>query len=152
MTDIQFYHLLSTSLERALPKLLEKAVAGDYRVVVRVDSEAREEDICTELWTYNPNNFLPHGTRKDGFESDHPIYITSREENPNMAKLLVITDGSTPALDGYDRVLDIFDGGNEASVKRARERWSGYKVSGNSLAYIKQTPAGGWEKVMDAAA
>ena len=151
MTDIQFYHLLSTSLERALPKLLEKAVAGQYRIVVKVASEEDEERLDTELWTYNPGSFLPHGTRRDGFEAEQPIYITANGENPGGATLLVVTDGS-PAPEGYARVLDIFNGVDDAAVQAARGRWSQYKTEGHSLAYIKQTPAGGWEKVMESAA
>ena len=153
MADIQFYHLLSTSLERALPKLLEKALAGEFRVLVRVESEARGEQLNTELWTYNPNNFLPHGTAKDGFAEEQPIYITAGQENPNNANLLVITDGSKPeSFNGFTRMLDIFDGANDDSVTKARARWSQYKNEGHNLTYIKQTSAGGWEKMAESAA
>ncbi|MGH7030781.1 MAG: DNA polymerase III subunit chi [Stellaceae bacterium] len=35
MAEIGFYHLLSTPLERALPKLLERVCAQGHVVVVR---------------------------------------------------------------------------------------------------------------------
>ncbi len=34
MTEIGFYHLRASPLDRALPQLLEKAYAGGHRVVV----------------------------------------------------------------------------------------------------------------------
>ena len=34
MAEVGFYHLLTMPLDRALPKLLERAVAGGERVVV----------------------------------------------------------------------------------------------------------------------
>ena len=41
MTEIGFYHLTAMPLERALPRLLDRARAADYRIVVRAASEAR---------------------------------------------------------------------------------------------------------------
>ena len=38
VAEIGFYHLLSTPLERALPRLLERAGAQGYRIVVRAAS------------------------------------------------------------------------------------------------------------------
>lgn len=147
MTDIQFYHLLSTPLERALPKLLEKACASGMRAVVCAADEARVEALNSLLWTYNPGNFLAHGSAKDGHAEDQPIFLTERDENPNGAQLLVITDGRKAVLEGVAKVLDIFDGTDEAATANARQRWKEYKEAGHSLTYIKQTPQGGWEKV-----
>lgn len=146
--DIQFYHLLSTPLERALPKLVEKAYGAKFKVLICAGTEARAEQLNTLLWSYSPGSFLPHGSKKDGDATEQPIYITADEGNANDANLLVITDGSE--LDGsvkFDRVLDIFDGANEEAVASARARWKNYQTAGHTLKYIKQTPTGGWEEV-----
>lgn len=145
MTDIRFYHLTTTPLERALPLLLEKALSAGFRVVVKVASEGAMEVLNTRLWTYDPNSFLPHGSPADGFAADQPVYLTVGDENPNGATLLAVTDGSTPTnLTDYHRVLDLFDGADTGAVQAARERWKTYKSAGHELQYWQQTESGGW--------
>lgn len=148
MTDIQFYHLLTTPLERALPKLMEKALSAGMRCVVRVDSEATMDRLNDVLWTYQERSFLPHGSAKDTHAQHQPIYITYRDENPNGATLLVITDGSQlDNPESYTKVLDIFNGHDEAAVSNARSRWKHYQTSDHTLSYIKQQEGGGWKNM-----
>src|SRR5437870_3857428 len=74
-TKVQFYHLTATPLERALPKLLEKALAGGFRVLLVAESEERIEQLNQLLWTYDPGSFLAHGSRKDGHAEEQPILL-----------------------------------------------------------------------------
>lgn len=143
MTDIRFYHLTTTPLERALPQLLERALGAEFRVVVRAE-EAAINELNTVLWTYRADSFLPHGSGEDGHAAEQPIYLTAEDENPNGATLLAVTDGSTPALVAYERVLDLFDGSDENAVQAARTRWKAYKDAGHDLQYWQQTESGGW--------
>lgn len=152
MTTIQFYHLLSTTPERAVPKLMEKALAGNHRVVMLLRDDDALKRMSDALWSADASGFLPHGGPKDGRSADQPIYLTTREENPNHADLLCILNGSAPAgLVEYARVLDMFDGSNDAEITRARERWSAHKAAGHKLQYIKQQPGGGWKIEAEAA-
>lgn len=151
--SVQFYHLLSTPLERALPKLLEKAYHSGQRAVVRCGSDAQCEMLNKMLWTYDPARFLPHGSAKDGHSEDQPIFLTAAAENPNRASLLFVTDGSQPeALEGVTKLFDLFDGQDEAALAAARARWKSYQAAGHALAYFRQTPQGGWENMTTAAA
>jgi DNA polymerase-3 subunit chi len=147
MAEIHFYHLTSTPVERALPKLLEKALQGGFRSLVLMESEEKVEWMNNILWTYDPNSFLPHGSAKDGNAEEQPIYITASEENPTKANLLVITDGSELEVDeSFNRVIDIFDGTNETATQKARARWKKYKDSGHALEYRQQNENGSWVK------
>jgi DNA polymerase-3 subunit chi len=147
VTDVGFYHLVRSPLEKALPKLLVKVLESGARAVVMAGSEERVESLASLLWTYQPNSFLPHGTARDGKPDQQPIWLTERDENPNGATFLVLTDGaSSDAVGSYARCLDIFDGSDPDAVSRARERWRGYKDAGHSVTYYQQTEAGGWEK------
>ncbi|MFO1243508.1 MAG: DNA polymerase III subunit chi [Rickettsiales bacterium] len=151
MTDIHFYHLLTTPLEKALPRLMDKALKSGMRAVI-YGTEQQVENLDRSMWTFSPNAFLPHGTHKDPMPEEQPVYLSPKLENPNGATLLVITHGEQPLLDsGYARVIDMFDGGNDAEVTSARQRWSDYKKAGHSLTYIKQKDDGGWEKIAEAA-
>ncbi|MES2712054.1 MAG: DNA polymerase III subunit chi [Pseudomonadota bacterium] len=64
----------------------------------------------------------------------------------NGARFLLLIDGATTtrAAD-YDRVLDLFDGNDEAATTAARARWAAAKAAGHTLSYLKQG-AQGWEK------
>ena len=147
MTGVGFYHLTATPLERALPKLLEKVLESGARAVVLAGSEPRIESLDTALWVYDPDSFLPHGTAGAGNPADQPVFLTTREENPNGAAILVLVDGIAPAfVNSFDRCLDVFDGTDEAAVAAARERWSARKSAGDAVTYWKQASDGRWEK------
>jgi len=147
MTEISFYHLLHTPLERALPKLIEKVLESGARAVVRTGSTERAEALNGALWTFDQDSFIPHGTARDGNAALQPVWITADEENPNGADILVLTDGAQSAeIGSYRRCLKMFDGRDEAAVADARRRWSAYKEAAHDLAYWQQTEGGGWEK------
>ena len=139
VTEIRFYHLRTTTLERALPQILEKMLARGERVVVMAGSKERVEALNAALWTYNDRAFLPHGSARDGFAEDQPIWLTTTEENPNGASMLVLADGTTTSdIGAWGSAVEIFDGGDEATVAAARERWKAYKAAGHALTYWKQ--------------
>ena len=146
MTEIGFYHLSATPLERALPRLLERARAGDYRIVLRAGSAERVEHLNALLWNYDEASFLAHGAARDGNPASQPIWLTERAENPNSATMLVLVDGvEAPDLGAFARCADLFDGSDEAAVEAARARWRRARDAGHILTYWQQTAAG-WER------
>ncbi|RMF08250.1 MAG: DNA polymerase III subunit chi [Alphaproteobacteria bacterium] len=147
MTEVGFYHLQRQSVSQALPRLLERVGAAGLRAVVMAGSEERIEALDAALWTYDPDSFLAHGTRRTGFSEEQPVYLTTQEENPNGATVLVLVDGVTPAFMGsFDRCVDMFDGNDEAAVAAARARWKACKAAGHEVTYWRQSPQGRWEK------
>lgn len=147
MTDIGFYHLTRSSLERALPRLLEKVHASGARAVVMAGSADRVRALDAMLWTYDQDSFLPHGAEGDGEAAEHPIWLTTADDNPNAATILVLTEGATSdRVETYARCLEMLDGHDEAAVTAARGRWTAYRDAGHDLTYWQQTERGGWEK------
>ena len=146
MTSIQFYHLLHTPLVRALPVLMEKMLERGSRAVVLVESQSAAQALADALWTHDASGFLPNGTAAEASPESQPIYITWKQENPNNADILVVTDGSAiEGVEDFAKLLDMFDGNDPESVARARTRWAAYKTSGHTLHYYKQQPGGGWK-------
>jgi DNA polymerase III subunit chi len=146
MTEVGFYHLLATPLERALPRLLERALAGGYRVVVRCGLAERVAQLDALLWTYDEASFLPHGSGRDGDALRQPIFLTERDDNPNRATMVMLIDGLEAAdLAAFTRCADMFDGNDETAVAAARERWRRAREDGHELSYWQQT-ATGWER------
>lgn len=147
MTEVSFYHLTQTPLEKALPVLMEKVLASGKRGLVLVKEEAKLKTLDNVLWTYSSPKFLPHGTAKDGQAEKQPIFLTQKEENPNKAEMLVLVDGQEPAFfSEFSRVLDIFDGRDETQLAAARVRWSKYKQQGLKTKYFRQNEKGAWEE------
>lgn len=146
MAEIGFYHLLATPLERALPRLLERARQGGYRILVRAASAERVEHLNALLWTYDEASFLAHGAARDGDAASQPIWLSDRAENPNGATMLVLVDGvEADDIDAFARCADLFDGNDEDAVVAARERWRRAKAGGHTLTYWQQTERG-WEQ------
>ena len=91
--EIRFYHLTRTTLEAALPQMLEKTLERGQRAVVQAGSAARVEALTAWLWTYQDRSFLPHGSAKDGHGALQPVWLTDQDERPNGAQVLFLTDG-----------------------------------------------------------
>jgi DNA polymerase III subunit chi len=146
MTDIGFYHLATTPLDRALPRLLERACAQGHRIVVRTGSAERVRHLDAALWRYDDASFLPHGAARDGNPPAQPIWLTDRDENPNRASMLVLVDGVEAGdWGGFARGADLFDGNDAGAVELARQRWRRLREAGHALSYWRQTDTG-WER------
>jgi len=146
MAEIGFYHLLSMPLERALPRLLERALGQGHRIVVQAGSPERVEHLNARLWTYDEASFLPHGAARDGNAAAQPIWLTCQPENPNAATMLVLVDGvEVEDIGAFARCADLFDGNDPDAVQAARGRWRAATAAGHMLTYWQQTEKG-WEK------
>jgi DNA polymerase III subunit chi len=149
--EVWFYHLQSQRLERALPALLERALALGWRAVVQATSEERLDALDDVLWTYADASFLAHGRARDGDAAMQPVYLTCEGENPNAARLRLFVDGADVAASlaadaAYERVILLFDGNDADQLASAREQWKTLKDKGFSLTYWQQNERGGWEK------
>lgn len=147
MTEVSFYHLERSSLETALPKLLEKVLSANLRAVVKLGSPERVEALNAVLWTYEPGAFLPHGSAVDGHGPAQPIWLTVGDDNPAGATVLILADGAQSGeMAGFERCLEMFDGADPEALAAARAHWKAYKEQGFALTYLRQSAAGGWEK------
>ncbi len=161
--EISFYHLTRTTLEAALPQMLEKTLERGQRAVVRAGSAERVEALHGWLWTYKDRGFLPHGSAKDGHAALQPIWLTEKDERPNEAQVLFLTDGaelggaelggaelggaeSGEEVAEFERCAVLFDGNDESALTAARAQWTGLKEAGHDLTYWQQNDAGRWEK------
>lgn len=152
MTEVWFYHLERSSLEVALPALLERSLDRGWRAVVQAGSPERVEALDAALWTFDDASFLPHGTKRDGDGPMHPVYLTDADENPNGAAIRFFVDGAEagPVLAAaehvYARAVLLFDGRDDGQVDAARRQWAGLKAAGHPVSYWQQNEDGRWEK------
>ena len=147
MTEVLFYHLTESTLEEALPPLLEKSVERGWRAVVQLGSEERRDALDAHLWTYRDDSFLAHGTEHERQPEHQPILLTCGESRANAAKIRFMVDGASPPdVSDYDRAVFIFDGHDEAQLEQARGHWRAMKASGHQATYWQQTPERRWER------
>jgi DNA polymerase III, chi subunit len=147
MTEILFYHLTESKLEDALPALLEKSVERGWKVVVQTSTEARRDFLDAHLWTFREDSFLPHGTDEAPMSEAQPVLLTAAGDNPNAASVRFLVDGAEPPpLDGYERIVFMFDGYDTVQLEGARAQWKRLKAEGHTLTYWQQTEEGRWVK------
>lgn len=145
--EVWFYHLERTSLDQALPELLEKTLARNWRALVRSTAPERVDHLDGWLWSYRDDAFLPHGIEGEPMAERQPVLITTRMENANRAQALFLIDDAEPGdVSGYARCVLLFDGRDEAAVAAARGRWRAFKDAGCEVSYWRQGESSGWRK------
>jgi DNA polymerase-3 subunit chi len=145
--EVLFYHLTESRVEDALPALLERSLDRNWRVTVQTVDEQRCSHLDSHLWTFRADSFLPHGLDSDPFAEQQPILLTSAQVNPNNATVRFVIDGAEPpVLEGYERVVFMFDGHDDTQVGDARLQWKKLKGEGHALSYWQQNRDGRWEK------
>lgn len=146
MAIINFYHLTTLPVGKALPKLLEKVIAVG-NVIVNTSDEESVKELDSQMWTYTTKFFLPHGVQGDGFESEHPVFITATNNNANNAKILAMVNNAlVDNLDDFDKSIYMFDGQDQEQTKIAREHWKKLSSENHTLTYWQQNSKGGWEE------
>ena len=139
---VDFYHLGASPLERVLPAICEKLIAGGERLLV-VAGPDQLERIDRDLWTYSPDSFLPHGRSGGPSDQAEPVLLSSAVEAANGARKVALADGvwRDEAL-GFERVFYFFDG---SAIEAARASWRALKGRAEVEArYWKQDERGKW--------
>lgn len=141
MAEVLFYHLTASPLDATLPDLLERSLARGWRVVVRFGSDATLRALDARLWTFRDDAFLPHGTAELGHAAAQPVYLTTGDEVPNRADVLMLVDGARAApseMAGFVRACVLFDGTDERAVEVARADWRAVKAADLPAKYWAQ--------------
>ncbi len=147
MAEVLFYHLTESTLQDALPGLVERSLGRGWRAVVQTGSEERRDALDAHLWSFRDDSFLAHGTDRDPHAAEQPVLLTVTQANPNGARIRFLVDGAVPPdLSSYDRAVFMFDGHDAAQVEAARAHWKTMKAEGHTVTYWQQTPDRRWER------
>ena len=147
MSEVLFYHLTESTLQDALPGLLERSLGRGWRAVVQTGTEERRDALDAHLWSFRDDSFLGHGTDRDPNAAEQPVLLTTTDDNPNRAQIRFLVDGAVPPdLSAYERAVFLFDGHDAVQVEAAREHWKAVKAGGHAVTYWQQTPDRRWER------
>ena len=147
MADIRFYHLTRKTAEQALPDLVRAAYSRGHKILVRGSDEPEIARLNDFLWVHNPDSFLPHGSAKDGNADKQPIFLTSGNDNPAGAEVLMLMPGAaTDNIDTFTMCCQLLNGHDEAQIAGARTLWKTWKEAGHAITYWQQSEQGKWEQ------
>ena len=146
MTPVFFYHLERQPLDAVLPKLLATSLERGWRAAVQAGSEERAEALATQLWVFDDESFLPHGTKADGLSDLQPVWLTAEDEKPNNSNIRFFVEGAVVGdIGGLTRAIIMFDGNDQQAVDAAREGWKRFKAAGHEVSYWQQDEQGRWQ-------
>ena len=121
---VDFYHLTMSPIERVLPRICEKLLAANERLLV-VAEPGLLEQLDGQLWSHPRDSFLPHG-RHDGPEpGEQPVLLSPEPDALNGAQNIALADGRwrDEALT-FARAFYFFD---SAHIEEARQSWRALK-------------------------
>lgn len=143
--QVDFYHLTRAPLERVLPQIAEKVLAGGGRLLIVSDDAGQRTRLDQLLWSHAPESFLPHAQAGGEEDAAQPVLIGAAVEAANGACNIALADGiwREEAL-GFDRAFHFFD---EERIAEARAAWRGLGDRPDvERRYWKQNEAGRWEQ------
>lgn len=144
-SEVLFYHLEHSFLEKVLPALLERTLTRGWRALVKAGTPERLEALDQTLWTYTEDSFLPHGLASAGRADVQPVLLSLDDERANGADICFVVEGADlPPLHQFVRTVVLFDGRNPDAVAQAREQWKDVKAQGLSATYWQQDASGRW--------
>ena len=110
-------------------ELVRKAYAAELPTLVLARDTAQAEALDDLLWSFDPDEFLPHQIAgSDEGDDDTPILIATPEMDVPARPLLINLRDAAPA-GSYERVLEVVPADPEARAP-LRERWKHYQSLG----------------------
>lgn len=119
--QVDFYQLSRDPVEKVLPSIAERILAGGERLLIVASDGGQLDRISTALWQASPESFLAHGREGEDMADVQPILLSHGSEALNGARHIALADGiwREEAL-GFDRAFYFFDAD---TVEGARQSW-----------------------------
>ena len=137
MSEVFFYHLTNTTLEIALPKILERALSAEWSIEIRTNANTNLDEISNAIWRGAEESFLPHCLEDDEDLQDYPIVLCKSPLKEWRDCLIVVdqADLKENEVKNYKRVCLIFDATIEVELSKAKKSWKMLSEEGINTAY-----------------
>ena len=143
MGEVYFYHLTRRSAPDVLLPLLTRALAQDWRVVVRGIDQERLAALDARLW--QGDGFLPHGLAGGPHDARQPVLLTTGREDGDCLMSVDGAEVTAAEVTGARRTCILFDGLDGAALARARAQWTTLTGAGCAARYWSEE-GGSWEE------
>ena len=147
MSEVFFYHLTKTTLEIALPKILERALSEKWSIEIRTSANTNLDEISNAIWRGPEESFLPHCLEDHEDLQDYPIVLCKSPLKDWRDCLIVVdqADLKENEVKNYKRVCLIFDAKIEVELSKARKSWKKLSEEGIKTIYWSEDK-GRWVK------
>ena len=147
MSKVSFYNLNNTEITKAVPKLLEKIYDSGERTVFLTANDDEVKKYDDIVWSYSTKTFIPHATSSDEFPEEQFVYITSKLENPNNAKVLFSTNSNVRnEISEFDKYFYVFSSKDKTALEKSRKKYLDLKNLGFEITYYIQDNNGNWSR------
>jgi DNA polymerase-3 subunit chi len=101
-------------------------------VLITVQDENQGITLDRFMWVWDKGSFIPHAYDNGSVDClDEPIVITSGEENPNAAAVLIMGKPcSLKFARRFEQVVDFAETYDTALAEQARQRFAAYRNAG----------------------
>ena len=150
MSEVFFYHLTKTTLEIALPKILERALSEKWSIEIRTSANTNLDEISNAIWRGPEESFLPHCLEDHEDLQDYPIVLCKSPLKDWRDCLIVVdqADLKENEVKNYKRVCLIFDAKIEVELSKARKSWKKLSEEGINTTYWAEDK-GRWVKKIE---
>ena len=147
MSEVFFYHLTKTTLEIALPKILERALSEKWSIEIRTSANTNLDEISNAIWRGPEESFLPHCLEDHEDLQDYPIVLCKSPLKDWRDCLIVVgqADLKENEVKNYKRICLIFDAKIEVELSKARKSWKKLSDEGINTVYWAEDK-GRWVK------
>ncbi|RJF97985.1 DNA polymerase III subunit chi [Noviherbaspirillum saxi] len=141
MTRIDFHSNVPDKLLYAC-RLVRKARAANFNIVLRVDGKPLLDTLDQTLWTFSELDFLPHVTAGDPLAASTPIILTDNDdaELPHHQILINLSSTTPTYFARFERMFEIISG-EDADKTAGRDRYRFYQQRGYPLTHFVAEPA-----------
>lgn len=136
MTRIDFHSSVPDQLGYAC-RLVRKARAANWRVVLLTKDRTELMALDERLWTFSELDFIPHVQANDPLATNTPVILTDSDdaELPHH-QILVNLSARTPThFARFERMFEIISA-DEADKIAGRERYRHYQQRGYPLTHF----------------
>ena len=146
MTEFAFYKTSNFRVDETFYVLAQKALEKNLNSVVIFETKEVLKDISIMLWSKKPESFLPHSIERDNLSNDSPIYLTTREENPNKSQIIFSPESAlVKKSKNWKRCIYIFDQDDISTFDRLKEHYFLLENSEEKIELYEQNK-GNWIK------
>lgn len=146
MTEFAFYKTSNFRVDETFYVLVQKALEKNLNSVVIFETKEALKDISIMLWSKKPESFLPHSIERDNLSNDSPIYLTTREDNPNKSQIIFSPEGAlVKKSKNWKRCIYIFDHDDISAFDRLKEYYFLLENSKEKIELYEQNK-GNWIK------
>lgn len=144
MANFSFYHISTTSFEKAICTLIEKCYKTGLKTFVKFKDKDLMNRINDYLWVFSQSSFVPHSTIYEEKTDIQPVLLSDSDELLNSPENLVLIGCDHKYAANFSRILVIFNDEDSELKNFSRSLYSKYKNENNDLLYYKQDLKGDW--------